>query len=86
MQRIDRKNDWHEPQGRREILSGRSVDLAEMRETVWVSEFEGRNGTSSITRPYNGPCGNKFGFGAFGCGGKRLLGRAAQLPLATADA
>jgi len=81
MQRINRKKDWHEPQGRREILSGRSVDLAETRETIWVSKFKGRNGTSSIMHLYNGPCGNKFSFGAFRCRGKRLLGRAAQLLL-----
>jgi len=30
---------------------------------------------SHVCSPYNGPCGDKFGFGACGCRGKRLLGR-----------
>jgi len=40
---------------------------------VWISKLEGEDCTGAVARPYKGPLGDKFGFGAFGCGGKRLV-------------
>ena len=40
---------------------------------AWISRVGGKSCACGITRPYNGACGDEFGFGAFGWGRKTLL-------------